>query len=145
MVDERQPQGDRSFKDLPVFGGKPVLGISIGDPAGIGPEITLKALGQREISPGRSIYDRAIPVVYADRTVLEDALKVTGKKFHLHSVREPKEALGNPETIDFIEAGVITEPGQYSYGKTAAKSGDAAFQYVIKALQDAMAGKSRLW
>ena len=114
---------------------RPVLGISIGDPAGIGPEIAIKALSRKDI------YELAIPIVYADRIVLEDALKVTGKQLQLHLIKEHKEALGSPEIIEYIEAGVIAEPGDYSYGTAAAKSGDAAFQYVFKALQDALAGK----
>ena len=120
---------------------RPVLGISIGDPAGIGPEITMKALSRNDFFEGCSIYEQAIPIVYADRIVLDDALKVTGKDFHLHPVNDPKEALGSPGTIDFIDAGVITKPGEYSYGIAAAKSGDAAFQYVLNAIQDALAGK----
>ena len=112
---------------------RPVLGISIGDPAGIGPEITVKALARSEV------YDRAVPVVYADRLVLEHGLKVTGKGLALHPVKGPGEALGRPGTVDFIEAGVIKQDGDYAYGKTGVKSGDAAFQYVLKALKDAQA------
>ena len=116
--------------------GKPVLGISIGDPAGIGPEICIKALSREEI------YEKAIPVVYADRIVLEDGLEVTGKKFSLNQVSDPRDALGQCGTIDFAEAGVITQKGEYSYSTVGAKSGEASFQYVIHAIRDAMDGKS---
>ena len=121
-------------RDRPNSGDRPVLGISIGDPAGIGPEITLKALARSEL------YERAVPVVYADRLVLEDGLRVTEKNLGLHPIKEPGEAFGKPGTVDFIEAGVIRQSGDYAYGKAAAKSGDAAFQYVVKALKDAQAG-----
>jgi 4-hydroxythreonine-4-phosphate dehydrogenase len=110
------------------------LGISIGDPAGIGPEITLKALARSEI------YEKAVPLVYADRLVLEDGLRVTGKALTLHPVKEAGEALGKPGTVDFIEAGVIKLNGDYAFGKAGLKSGDAAFQYVVKALKDAQTG-----
>ena len=115
-------------------GDRPVLGISIGDPAGIGPEITVKALARNEI------YKSAVPVVYADRLVLEDALEVTGKELVLHPVKGSGEALGRPGTVDFIEADIIRQCGDYAYGKIGAKSGDAAFQYVVKAIEDAQAG-----
>jgi 4-hydroxythreonine-4-phosphate dehydrogenase len=124
--------GDRPVSRNP--GDRPVLGISIGDPAGIGPEIALKALARSEI------YEKAVPVVYADRLVLEDALEVTGKELALHPVKGPGEALGRSGTVDFIEAGVISRRGDYAYGKIGAKSGDAAFQYVVKALKDAQMG-----
>ena len=115
---------------------KPVLGISIGDPAGIGPEICIKALCRREI------YEKAIPVVYADRIVLEDALEVTGKSFKLNALKDPRDALGVPGTVDFMEAGVITQKGQYAYSTVGAASGEASFQYVVNAISDALEKKT---
>jgi 4-hydroxythreonine-4-phosphate dehydrogenase len=115
---------------------RPVLGISIGDPSGIGPEICLKALSRREI------YEKSVPVVYADRIVLEDAMEVTAKEFALNPLANPSEALGRPGTIDYVEAGVITRKGQYAYSVVGAASGEASFQYVVKAIQDALAGHS---
>ena len=116
--------------------GKPILGISIGDPAGIGPEICIKALCRKEI------YERAVPVPYADRLVLEDALEVTGKSFKLNALKDPRDALGVPGTIDYMEAGVITQKGEYSYSTVGARSGEASFRYVVNAIKDAMDGKT---
>jgi 4-hydroxythreonine-4-phosphate dehydrogenase len=113
---------------------RPTLGISIGDPSGIGPEICLKALSLPEI------YQESVPVVYADRQVLEDALEVTGKDFVLNPVKSPGEALGEPGTIDFVDAGVITRKGEYAYSTVGVRSGEASFQYVVNAIKDAMAG-----
>lgn len=115
---------------------KPILGISIGDPAGIGPEICIKSLTREDI------YEKAVPVVYADRIVLEDGLEVTGKSFTLNKIEAPQEALGKSGTIDFIESGVIAKKGEYAYSTVGAKSGEASFQYVIRAIKDAMAGKT---
>ncbi|MDR1469265.1 MAG: 4-hydroxythreonine-4-phosphate dehydrogenase PdxA [Spirochaetaceae bacterium] len=112
---------------------KPVLGISVGDPAGVGPEITLKALDRADV------YRECVPVVYADRVVLEDALAVTGKRFVLNPVKNPNEADGVQGTIDYVDPGVLRK-GDYAYGTVGAKSGDASFQYVISAIKDAMAG-----
>ena len=114
---------------------RPVLGISIGDPAGIGPEICIKALAREEI------YGKALPVVYADRIVLQDGLEVTGKNFSLNQIEDPMDALGKCGVIDFMESGVITKKGDYVYGSTGVVSGEASFQYVIRAIKDAMAGK----
>ena len=116
--------------------GKPVLGISIGDPAGIGPEILLKALSLEEI------YDKAVPIVYSDRIVLEDGLLVTGKDFTLNELKDPRDAIGQYGTIDFIDAGIIKEKGDYAYSTVGKKSGEASFQYVIRAIKDALAGLS---
>ena len=113
---------------------RPLAGISIGDPAGIGPEVCLKALSLPEI------YEQCVPVVYADRQVLEDALEVTGKKFTLNAVDSPALALGRAGTIDYIDGGIITGKSQYCYGQAAALCGEASFQYVVRAIKDAMAG-----
>ena len=131
----------RFFKNILRFftkkkmNSKPIIGISIGDPAGIGPEITIKALGHKEI------YDTSIPVVYADKVVLEDALKAAGINLILHRIKNPKKALGKPGTIDYMDAGIIKHNSDYTYGKTEAKSGNAAFQYVLNAINDAQGKK----
>jgi len=119
-----------------IVNGRPVLGISIGDPAGIGPEICVKALSRPDI------YEKAIPVVYADRTILEDGLEVTGKSFRLNPVKDPKDALGVSGAIDYVDTGVITQKGQYAYSTVGAISGEASFQYVVHAIWDALAGKT---
>ncbi|MCL2382482.1 MAG: 4-hydroxythreonine-4-phosphate dehydrogenase PdxA [Treponema sp.] len=116
--------------------GKPILGISIGDPSGIGPEICVKALCLNEI------HERAALVVYADRQVLLDGLEVTGKSFALNAVKDPRNAKGSPGVIDYVDVGVITRKGEYAYSTVGAKSGEASFQYVVSAIRDAMEGKT---
>ena len=60
---------------------KPVIGITMGDPASIGPEITLKAFAKE------GLYSRCKPLVIGDVAVLEQAKKYTGltgkRSFHL--------------------------------------------------------------
>ena len=46
---------------------KPIVGITMGDPAGNGPEITIKALAHKDV------YDRCQPVVVGDANMLEQA------------------------------------------------------------------------
>ena len=121
---------------LGISNGRPILGLTIGDPSGIGPEILLKALSREEI------YEKAIPVVYSDRVVLEDALDITGKSFTLNKINKPQDALGKYGIIDFIEAGIITKKGEYAYSTVSAKSGESSFRYVIDAIKDAMEGHS---
>ena len=115
--------------------GKPILGISIGDPSGIGPEICIKALCLE------GLYEKAVPVVYADKQVLLDGLEVTGKNFVLNSLDDPRSAKGEAGTIDYMDAGVISGKGEYAYSTVGAKSGEASFQYVVNAIHDAMVGK----
>lgn len=114
---------------------RPVIGITIGDPAGIGPEICVKVLSKNDI------YEKAVPVVYADRIVLEDALEITKKKFSLNQVNDPGQALGRAGTIDYLDAGAIKKSGEYKHGETGSISGEASFRYIVNAVNDAMAGK----
>ena len=116
--------------------GRPILGISIGDPSGIGPEICVKALCLSEL------YEKAVPVVYADKQVLLDGLEVTGKSFTLNAVKDPRDAKGDPGVIDYVDAGIITRKGEYAYSTVGAKSGEASFQYVVNAIRDAMDRKT---
>ena len=53
---------------------KPLIAIPIGDPAGVGPEITVKALALKEIL----MLQRC--VVVGDKKIIENAVKITGKK-----------------------------------------------------------------
>ncbi|MDR2176964.1 MAG: 4-hydroxythreonine-4-phosphate dehydrogenase PdxA [Treponema sp.] len=114
---------------------KPVLGISIGDPAGIGPEITFKALDRSDI------YEECVPVIYADTVVLEDTAAITGKGFTLRRITDPKEAAGTRGLIDYIDPGILKK-GDYTYGAVGVKSGEASFQYVVAAIKDALAGST---
>jgi 4-hydroxythreonine-4-phosphate dehydrogenase len=110
--------------------GKPRLGISIGDPAGIGPEITVKALSHA------GLHEQAVPVVYADSCVLEDAL--TGSDFTLNRIEDPRNAKEDAGVINYIDPGIL-RPGDYRPGEIAAAAGEASFQYVVMAIRDAMA------
>jgi 4-hydroxythreonine-4-phosphate dehydrogenase len=75
----------------------------VGDPAGIGPEITVKALGNPEVQ--RSV--RA--VVIADRAVLERTLDALGLDVELHAVIDPEEGGYTAGVIDFVDAGVLRQ------------------------------------
>ena len=76
---------------------RPVLGISMGDPFGSGPEITVKALADK------SVYDRCRPLVVGDVPVMEYAAKVakkvSGINVKIHPVHDVKEAAFESGTI----------------------------------------------
>lgn len=52
---------------------KPIVGITMGDPAGNGPEITVKALAHEDL------YDRCRPIVVGDAKMLEQAARFVGR------------------------------------------------------------------
>lgn len=128
---------------------RPVLGISMGDPYGNGPEITVRALADAEI------YQRCKPLVVGDETSMRYALKVAGKLHGIHLelnvVSSPAEGKYTYGTIDLMDLGLVPadkipdtseleEPKPFGVG-ACALGGEASFQYVVKVIQLAMDGQ----
>lgn len=76
---------------------KPIVGIPLGDPAGVGPEIIVKALAKAEV------YEMARPLVIGDAKVLKQAMKFCGLELELHTVEKPSEGKFVPGIIDVID------------------------------------------
>ena len=89
---------------------KPILAITMGDPAGIGPEIIVKALDLKET------YEKCRPLVTGDAGIMEWAVKQMGtaqKINQISSVREAKFELGTIDVIDLKCVDMDTfEPGK---------------------------------
>ena len=114
---------------------KTIIGITMGDPASIGPEITVKALADP------SLYARCRPLVVGDAAVMENAKAIVGREdIRIHPVRSVSECLFEAGTIDVYDLG-ITDISALESGKVSAAAGEAAFQYVKKVIELAMAGE----
>ena len=112
-----------------------IIGITMGDPASIGPEITVKALSLEEI------YHKCRPLVIGDANVMEAAVRIVGKDgIKIHPVHSVDEALFEPGTIDVYDMGLV-DMDQLERGKVSAMAGEAAFRYVEKVIQMALAGE----
>ncbi|MBQ9565397.1 MAG: 4-hydroxythreonine-4-phosphate dehydrogenase PdxA [Synergistaceae bacterium] len=123
---------------------KPILGISMGDPFGNGPEITVKALSDK------TVYDRCRPIVVGDATCMEYAAKVAKKvsniDVRINPVKSVKEAKFEFGTIDVYDMGLIKasdipgdpeHPAPFKLGATKL-GGEAAYQYVVKVIHMAL-------
>ena len=97
---------------------KPRIGITLGDPAGIGPEILVKALPEIE--------ERCHPVVFGPRWAFEDGLRVSGANFDIE-----------PEILDLN----LARPTDFAFGRVSAGNGDAAMQAVHAAARECLNGK----
>lgn len=112
-----------------------IIAITMGDPAGVGPEITVKALRDPEV------YERCKPLVIGDREILERACRlVGGEEVKVRPVSDPAQGLYQAGTIDLLDMNLLT-PQDFQLGKVSAQAGDAAFQYVKKAIELAMENK----
>ena len=128
---------------------KPILGISMGDPFGNGPEITVRALADA------AIYGRCRPLVVGDAASMAYALKVakkvSGIDLAMNIISDVTEAKFCYGTIDVLDMGLVpadaipdsseeAEPRPFGVGACAI-GGEAAFQYVVKVIELAMEGK----
>ncbi|WP_405813761.1 MULTISPECIES: 4-hydroxythreonine-4-phosphate dehydrogenase PdxA [unclassified Streptomyces] len=109
------------------------IAITMGDPCGIGPEITLKACADPR---------RTVPVVViGDVDVLARADRVAGTRLILRPIASVDQAAFAPGTVD-----VLTEnrlPIDLPWGTLDARAGAASFQYVRRGIQLALAGEVR--
>ncbi|WP_243374281.1 4-hydroxythreonine-4-phosphate dehydrogenase PdxA [Geotalea sp. SG265] len=112
---------------------KPVIAVTMGDPAGIGPEIIVKALVRPEISAV------CRPVVLGDRSAMERAVQLVGADFRI-------EVIDTPSTCTPATEGICLKPltdlalCDMEYGKPTAAGGDAVFRYITEAARLCLSG-----
>ncbi|HCG64548.1 MAG: 4-hydroxythreonine-4-phosphate dehydrogenase PdxA [Spirochaetae bacterium HGW-Spirochaetae-4] len=113
-------------------GQRPILGISVGDPAGIGPEITAKALAEKHI------YDICRPLVVCDLRIMEEAVEFSKLDLKIRAVSKPSEGLYEFGTMDVLDMHNV-DMATFQYKKVAAMTGKASYEYIEKVIQLALA------
>lgn len=115
---------------------KPIVGITMGDPTGNGPEITVKALAHADI------YDRCRPIVVGDVKIMEQATRFVGRTdIKIHRCEKVDDALFIPGTIDVLHLELIPDVATFPIGQVSILGGNAAFQCVKKVIELALAGE----
>ena len=102
--------------------------IPIGDIAGVGPEIVVKALNYPEV------YEWCNPVVVGERTALERALQVTGMSLNLQEITDTKSYEYKYGIIPFFNLKNVVA-SEVEFGKVQRKAGKAAFEFIEKAVE----------
>lgn len=115
---------------------KPIIGITMGDPAGNGSEISVKALSRSEI------YEQCRPVIIGDAACMEEAVKIAGKEgqIKIHAINDIKAAKFEYGTIDVYDMNLVNMD-RHIFGKVSKMCGEAAFQYVVKVIELAQSGE----
>lgn len=113
---------------------KPVIGITMGDPSSIGPEIVIKALADKEV------WSICNPLVVGDIKVFQKTINNLGYEFQINRLDEIDNAEFAPGTMDVFDIN-ITEMNKLELGKVSAMSGEAAFQSVRKTIELALNGQ----
>ena len=111
---------------------RPIVGISVGDPGGIGPEVTVKALAVPRV------YEQCRPMVIGDASVVRDALRFTGLNLAVNAVDSPEKGIYKLGVVDVLDMGNMPID-QVQYGVVTAQQGRASFEYVAKNIELAMA------
>ncbi len=104
----------------------------MGDPAGIGPEIVVKALSKKEI------YDISRPLVIGDAKIIKRALKFTNlTNLNVKSISHPSEAEFIHGTIDVLDLDNV-DLDKIPLGRVSAEAGKASVEYIFKAVDLAL-------
>lgn len=112
---------------------RPILAITMGDPAGIGPEIIIKSLSKQEV------YKKCRPLVTGDANVMTLAASLLSSDIKINPVKSVDDAVFEYGTIDVLDLELV-DMATFKIGQVAAQCGNAAFESVIKAIHLAMDG-----
>jgi 4-hydroxythreonine-4-phosphate dehydrogenase len=113
---------------------RPIIGITMGDPAGIGPEIILLSLCKP------SIYKFCRPLVIGDFNVLNAAKKCVRSRLHIEYVRDPDEGKYTIGSIDVLNLSeIVPDPALWSH--PTVETGNAMVNYIESASDLATQGR----
>jgi 4-hydroxythreonine-4-phosphate dehydrogenase len=111
----------------------PLLAITMGDAAGTGPELITRALADD------AVYALCRPLVIGDAATLERARHFTTAPVQVRAVRDPAAARFTPGTIDVLDLANV-DLAKLTLGRVDAMAGAAAYDYIKRATELALAG-----
>ncbi|MBQ3428476.1 MAG: 4-hydroxythreonine-4-phosphate dehydrogenase PdxA [Mogibacterium sp.] len=114
---------------------KPLIAVTMGDPAGIGPEIVARTVADKDL------FAETNCIVIGDAQILEEAIAVTGADLRINIVEAPESGDYSAGVLNLIDLDNV-DMGRFRYGEISAMCGRAAFEYIEKATQITMEGKA---
>jgi 4-hydroxythreonine-4-phosphate dehydrogenase len=117
-----------------LSGDRSIIGISMGDPAGVGPEIIVKALSRPQV------LEMCRPVVVGDASVITRAAAVIRGPARVRGIADVSEAAFEPGVIDVLDLKSV-DAQRLELGKVSASAGHAAFEAIRRMIGLAIAGK----
>ena len=113
---------------------RPILGVTMGDPAGVGPEIIARALAEP------AVIASSRPVVIGSAAIMKEALGLVGSPLALHVVRGIADSRWAAQTLECLDLGNV-EAATLPRGEVSAAAGRAAYDYIERAIRLAQAGE----
>jgi 4-hydroxythreonine-4-phosphate dehydrogenase len=111
----------------------PFVAVTMGDGAGVGPEVVVGALVEPEIAA------LCRPVVIGDAQRLRAAAEILGVDADVVAVESVEDAVFAPRRVNVIDLGLL--PADLPWGKLSPVAGHAAYEYIRVASELAMAGR----
>lgn len=111
---------------------RPIIAISAGDPAGIGPEVCVSALDQPEL------YGQARPLLICDPMIVRKAIGICRLDLEVEAIDRPAAGKYSPGTIDVLGIENV-DPKDFQRGQVSAMCGKASFEYIKRAIDLARA------
>ncbi len=115
---------------------RPVIAITLGDPCGIGPEVTAKALSLE----GPAIHQLCLPLVVGSRHALEEAVNLVGASLKTRAVNDADGLEDSPGVVNVLDPGNL-DPAEITIDRVSPACGKAAMEWVEAAARLAMAGR----
>jgi len=112
----------------------PRLGITMGDPAGVGPEITAKALARPDVVA------TCRPVVIGDGAIMATTLEILKSPLRLHVVREVGDCAFAPGTLECLDLANV-DAAALPRAAVSAEAGRAAYAYIERAVRLCQSGE----
>ena len=112
---------------------RPLIAITLGDPAGIGPEVAVKALGREDLRGEARLF------LLGDPACAEAALRLTGSPLVPRAIGRPAEARGEPGMVETLA--VAAGGGPFPAGERSEAAGAASHAWVEEAARLALAGE----
>ncbi len=106
---------------------RPVVAITMGDAAGVGPEVIVKALAEQEV------YDRCRPLVVGDAQRLRRAVEITGVDLEVSPVDGPEDGGYRRGTVDVLDLDCI--PDDLPFGELSEVAGEGAYRFIETAVE----------
>jgi len=111
----------------------PVLGITMGDPAGIGPEVIAKGLARH------TVQQVCRPIVIGSTRIMENTVRRLRLPLRIHPVGGHGEAFGRRGEVSVLDP--LGHPlGRFAIGKVGARTGEASVAFIKKGVHLAEAG-----
>ncbi|MGF7142504.1 4-hydroxythreonine-4-phosphate dehydrogenase [Anaerotaenia torta] len=107
---------------------KPFIAIPMGDPAGIGPEIAVKALARQEVM------EAADCIIIGDRKIIGDAIRFTGAGLKVKLIEHPKDGDYREGILNLIDLDNV-DMEEFQIGRVSGMCGKAAYEYIAKSIE----------